>query len=59
MFNPTCVVLENIIKEGSNYSQCGNVNAAYTMITSFKFVFILHLMSEIMGTTDYLCQHLQ
>jgi glycine cleavage system regulatory protein len=29
------------------------------MITSFKFIFILHLMMEIMGTTDHLCQHLQ
>jgi hypothetical protein len=59
MFNPTCVVLENIIEEGSNYSQRGDANAAYTMIISFKFAFILHLMKEIMDTTDCLCQHLQ
>jgi hypothetical protein len=58
MFNPTCVVLENIIEEGSNYSQCRDANVAYTIITSFKFAFILHLMREIMGTTDCLCQHL-
>jgi hypothetical protein len=29
------------------------------MITSFNFIFILHLMREIIGTTDCLCQHLQ
>jgi hypothetical protein len=59
MFNPTCVVLENIIEEGSTYSQRGDANVAYTIITSFKFVFILHLMRKIIGTTDYFCQHLQ
>jgi hypothetical protein len=59
MFNPTCVVLENIIEEGSTYSQRGYANVAYTIITSFKYVFILHLMREIIGTTDCFCQHLQ
>ena len=29
------------------------------MITSFQFIFILHLMKEIMGITDVLCQVLQ
>jgi hypothetical protein len=52
-------MLENIIKGGSTYSQHGDANAAYKMITSFKFIFILHLMKEIMGPTDCLCQHLQ
>ena len=46
MFNPTCVVLENIIEEGSTNSQRGDANVAYTMTTSFKFIFILHLMRE-------------
>jgi hypothetical protein len=35
MFNPTCVVLENIIQKESTYSQYGDVNVAYTMIMSF------------------------
>jgi hypothetical protein len=52
-------VLENIINEGSTYSQRGDANAAYKMITSFQFIFILHLMKEIIGITDGLCQHLQ
>jgi hypothetical protein len=59
LFNATCSVLENIINEGSTYSQRGDANAAFKMITSFQFIFILHLMKEIMGNTDGLCQHLQ
>jgi hypothetical protein len=59
VFGPTCLVLENIIKGGSTYYQRGDANAAYKMITSFKFIFILHLIMKIMGTTDCLCQHLQ
>ncbi|KAG2666570.1 hypothetical protein I3760_15G069500 [Carya illinoinensis] len=38
---------------------CSDANAAYKMITSFQFIFILHLMKEIMGITDVLCQVLQ
>ncbi|KAG7988370.1 hypothetical protein I3843_03G184700 [Carya illinoinensis] len=59
MFEATCSMLETIIKEGSTYSQRGDANAAYKMITSFQFIFILHLMKEIMGITDVLCQVLQ
>ncbi|KAG6674257.1 hypothetical protein I3842_15G033100 [Carya illinoinensis] len=59
MFEATYSVLETIIKEGSTYSQRGDANAAYKMITSFQFIFILHLMKEIMGITDVLCQVLQ
>ncbi|XP_040994228.1 uncharacterized protein LOC121240754 [Juglans microcarpa x Juglans regia] len=59
MFGATCSVLENIIKEGFTYSQRGDANATYKMITSFQFIFILYLMKEIMGITDILCQVLQ
>jgi hypothetical protein len=59
LFNATCSMLENIINERSTYSQFGDANAVYKMITSFQFIFILHLMKEIMGITDSLCQHLQ
>ena len=52
-------MLENIIKEVSTYSQHDDANAAYKMITSFKFIFISHLMREIMGTTNCFCQLLQ
>ncbi|KAG2667400.1 hypothetical protein I3760_15G113100 [Carya illinoinensis] len=59
MFEATYSVLEIIIKEGSTYSQRGDANATYKMIISFQFIFILHLMKEIMGITDVLYQVLQ
>jgi hypothetical protein len=59
MFGATCSVLEIITREGSTYSQRGDANAAYNMIISFGFIFTLHLMKEIMGITDVLCQALQ
>ncbi|KAG7994879.1 hypothetical protein I3843_01G080800 [Carya illinoinensis] len=46
MFEATWLVLETIIKEGSTYSQRGDANAAYKMITLFQFIFILHLMRK-------------
>ncbi|XP_050258875.1 uncharacterized protein LOC126703853 [Quercus robur] len=48
MFGPTCLVLENIKKDGSTYLQCGDANIAHKMINSFEFIFSLHLMMEIM-----------
>ncbi|KAH9647563.1 TTF-type domain-containing protein [Citrus sinensis] len=59
MFNATCSVLLNIIEDGTNAFQRGDVDAAYEAMTSFEFVFILHLMKEIMAITDILCQALQ
>ncbi|KAF2289443.1 hypothetical protein GH714_036213 [Hevea brasiliensis] len=41
-----------------NYSQRGDADYAYNVITSFEFVFILHLMKEILEITDDLCQAL-
>ncbi|KDO54200.1 hypothetical protein CISIN_1g036964mg [Citrus sinensis] len=34
-------------------------SATYSVMTTFEFVFILHLMKEIMAITDILCQALQ
>ncbi|PRQ51924.1 putative HAT dimerization domain, ribonuclease H-like domain-containing protein [Rosa chinensis] len=59
LFGPTIAVLEKIEKESSNYCQLGDANAACKMVTSFEFIFILHLMKEIMGITNGLCQALQ
>jgi len=59
MFRASCSVLDIISKEGTNYSQRGDAKAAYTVLTSFEFVFIFHLMKEIMGFTHCLCQALQ
>jgi len=45
--------------EGTNYDQRAEADSAYTSLTSFEFVFILHLMKEIMEITDMLSQALQ
>ncbi|XP_062167014.1 uncharacterized protein LOC133873313 [Alnus glutinosa] len=52
-------IFDTISKEGTNYSQRGDAEAAYMVLTSFEFVLILHLMKEIMGFTHCLCQALQ
>jgi len=59
MFRASCSVLDTISKEGTIYSQRSDSEAAYTVLTSFEFVLILHLMKEIMGFTHCLCQALQ
>ena len=55
MFSATCFVLLNIIEDGTNAFQWGDVDAAYEAMTTFEFVFILHFMKEIMAITDILC----
>ena len=52
-------MLENIKEDGSTYLQCGDAKVTHKMINSFEFIFSLHLMKEIMGITDVLCQALQ
>ncbi|KAJ9184888.1 hypothetical protein P3X46_004573 [Hevea brasiliensis] len=56
MFEVTYLVLKTIIIEMATYSQRGDANYAYNVITSFEFVFILHLMKEILEITDDLCK---
>ena len=55
MFAATCSVLEDVTENGSKYYVRGDAAAAYKKMTSFEFVFILHLVKEIMGITDILC----
>ncbi|KAJ9174012.1 hypothetical protein P3X46_017087 [Hevea brasiliensis] len=59
MFNATCFVINTISNEGANYSIRGDAEATYLPLTSFEFVFIMHLTNEIMGITDILCRALQ
>ncbi|KAF8406126.1 hypothetical protein HHK36_008206 [Tetracentron sinense] len=59
MFDVTCSILKNIIKDKSSYSQRGDTDAAYDSITSFEFFFILHFIQEIMRIIDNLFQVLQ
>ena len=46
MFSTTCEVLLNIIEDGATLAQRGKADAAYEAMTSFEFVFILHLMEK-------------
>nr|GEU93409.1 hypothetical protein [Tanacetum cinerariifolium]GEU93415.1 hypothetical protein [Tanacetum cinerariifolium] len=51
---------EKLMDDGSScYAKKGDADSAYTYLKSFEFVFILHLMKEIMGKTNILCQALQ
>ncbi|XP_028056768.1 uncharacterized protein LOC114260775 [Camellia sinensis] len=59
MFSATRSVLSNVINDGATSTQRIDVDEVYDKITSFEFVFILHLMRDIMETTDDLCQALQ
>ncbi|XP_023895638.1 uncharacterized protein LOC112007517 [Quercus suber] len=59
IFSPTCEILLKIIKEGNTTSQREAAYSCYHAMISFEFVFILHLMKEIMKITDALCQALQ
>ncbi|XP_057250655.1 uncharacterized protein LOC130591376 [Beta vulgaris subsp. vulgaris] len=60
MFNATRTVLEKIaIDRRATYSQRGDANYALKKLLAFDFVFILHMMQELMAFTDLLCRALQ
>ncbi|XP_023875743.1 uncharacterized protein LOC111988194 [Quercus suber] len=59
IFSPTCEILLKIIKEGNTTSQREVAYSCYHAMISFEFVFILHLMKEIMKITNALSQALQ
>ncbi|XP_028082821.1 uncharacterized protein LOC114284129 [Camellia sinensis] len=59
MFSATCAVLRNIINDESKLNQRAEANGVYDSITSFGFVFNLHLRRDIMEITDDFCQALQ
>lgn len=58
MFSPTCEVLLKILEEGTGPIK-GDADSAYEAMTTFEFIFVLHLEKEIMEITDLLCQALQ
>uniref|UniRef100_A0A7N2LSC1 Uncharacterized protein n=1 Tax=Quercus lobata TaxID=97700 RepID=A0A7N2LSC1_QUELO len=59
MFSSTVEVLQNIIDDAIDGENQAEGESAYDGLTSFEFVFILHLEKEIMEITDKLCQALQ
>nr|XP_023904266.1 zinc finger MYM-type protein 1-like [Quercus suber] len=56
MFTSIVEVLLNIIDDASDGEHRAEVESAYDGLTSFEFVFILHLEKETMEITDKLCQ---
>ncbi|XP_074288039.1 uncharacterized protein LOC141613197 [Silene latifolia] len=60
MFDVTILVLERIMVDKSCTSnQRGDADVALNLMISYEFVFISHLMKELLGITDVLCQALQ
>ncbi|XP_030970930.1 uncharacterized protein LOC115991368 [Quercus lobata] len=59
MFTSTVEVLQNIIDDAIDGEHRAKGESAYDGLTSFEFVFILHLEKETMEITDKLCQALQ
>ncbi|KAL0000516.1 hypothetical protein SO802_014297 [Lithocarpus litseifolius] len=59
MFTPTVEFLQNIIDDAIDGEHRAEADLAYEGLTSFEFVFILHLEKETMEITVKLCQALQ
>ncbi|KAK9075585.1 hypothetical protein SSX86_003911 [Deinandra increscens subsp. villosa] len=61
MFTATTVVLEGIMDDlqHATSTQRADADAAYNYINSYEFVFILHLIKEVMGKTETLSLQLQ
>ena len=59
MFTSIVEVLQNIINDAIDGEHRAEAESAYEGLTSFEFVFILHLEKETMEITDKLCQALQ
>ncbi|XP_058740888.1 uncharacterized protein LOC131613191 [Vicia villosa] len=59
MYEATCIISRKFAKEGLNYASRGDADSAYNHLKSIDFIFILHLMKEIMSVTNMLCQALQ
>ncbi|PWA93220.1 hypothetical protein CTI12_AA073150 [Artemisia annua] len=61
MFDVTRAVLKGIMDDTTRNTraQRGDASMAYSYLKSFEFVFVLHMMKEIVQKTDALCQGLQ
>ncbi|ESR45145.1 hypothetical protein CICLE_v10003881mg [Citrus x clementina] len=59
LFSVVRNVLRKLVECGPNNSIRGEAKGACESMTSFKFVFILHLLNKVLGVSDLLCQALQ
>ncbi|XP_028115985.1 zinc finger MYM-type protein 1-like [Camellia sinensis] len=58
MYEASCVVVESLNKS-TNQQIRGQADGVYKVMKSFEFIFILHLMDNILGIVNALCQALQ
>ena len=58
MFTSIVEILQNIIDDTIDGEHQAKAELAYEGLTSFEFVFILHLEKETIEITDKLCQAL-
>ena len=59
MYNASCIVVGILKTSGQSQAIRGQTLGAHKVIRRFEFIFVLHLMDNIMGITDILCQALQ
>ncbi|XP_022880554.1 uncharacterized protein LOC111397809 [Olea europaea var. sylvestris] len=59
MYTATCKVLEYLSDRSPSTRSRSEIGGVYKTITTFEFVFILHLMHRILAIADVLCQSLQ
>ncbi|XP_021825369.1 zinc finger MYM-type protein 1-like [Prunus avium] len=59
MYNASCSVIETLIKDGATNFIHGEATGTFKAMTSFEFIFVLHLLEKMMGVTDGLCRALQ
>ncbi|XP_074346291.1 uncharacterized protein LOC141685067 [Apium graveolens] len=59
MYGATRSVLIDVDAQGITFSQRGDALSSIKMLMSYEFVFILHVVKEIMAITDLLCRALQ
>ena len=57
MYDATCEILSKATEEG-NYSLRSDANNAYDILASIEFIFLLHLMKEILAIIHGLCHAL-
>jgi len=50
IYMATCLVLENIVLDGSTYSQRGDATFSFKLLISFDFTFILHIMKNVLSS---------
>ena len=59
MFSATLEVLRKMINDDPTRDMRGEAKSAYREMTSFKFVFILHLLDKVIEISYILCRALQ